>query len=241
VQLTFFGNTKNSTSCKPHAILWKIEVYSKSPLTKPCTLEWPWGVSENRTPHRRHAPGIHIYVLTLSTFSMPHASFTPPNTSWTQIGQINQYAHHLNLHPTILCPLRLLLLLLWKFCPWLTYSISLYMNPQDFIARLWTTTQWQSEVMATIGHWQSLVNQSKTIRHMWPTSRCLLEEVDRQWHEAQVVFTWMERMGLQQELYGSCFTASPVQGRSERSTPSLSSQSSYSPLLSQPSQFYSRE
>jgi hypothetical protein len=37
-----------------------------------------------------------------------------------------------------------------------------------------------------------------------------LEEVDRQRHEAQVVFTRMERMGLQQELYGSCFTASPV-------------------------------
>jgi hypothetical protein len=66
------------------------------------------------------------------------------------------------------------------------------------------------EVMATIGHWQSLVNQSKTIRHLWLTFRRLLEEVDRQRHEAQVVFTRMERMGLQQELYGSCFTASPV-------------------------------
>jgi hypothetical protein len=41
VQLTFYKNTKNSTSCKPHAILWKIEVYSKSLLTKPCTLEQP--------------------------------------------------------------------------------------------------------------------------------------------------------------------------------------------------------
>jgi hypothetical protein len=51
-------------------------------------------------------------------------------------------------------------------------------------------------------------------------------------------------MGLQQELYGSHFTASPVQGRSKRSTPSvspLSSQPSYSPLSSQPSQFYSCE
>jgi hypothetical protein len=48
-------------------------------------------------------------------------------------------------------------------------------------------------------------------------------------------------MGLQQELYGSCFTASPVRGRSERSTPSLSSQPSYSPLSSQPSQFHSCE
>jgi hypothetical protein len=37
-----------------------------------------------------------------------------------------------------------------------------------------------NEVMATIGHWRSLVNQSKTIRHLWLTSRCLLEEVDRQ-------------------------------------------------------------
>jgi hypothetical protein len=51
-------------------------------------------------------------------------------------------------------------------------------------------------------------------------------------------------MGLQQELYGSCFTASPVRGRSERSTPSvspLSTQPSDSPLSSQPSQFHSCE
>jgi hypothetical protein len=65
---------------------------------------------------------------------------------------------------------------------------------------------------------------------LWLTSRRLLEEVDRQRHEAWVVFTRMEQMGLQPELYGSCFTASPVQGRSEWSTPSLSSQPSYSPL-----------
>jgi hypothetical protein len=48
-------------------------------------------------------------------------------------------------------------------------------------------------------------------------------------------------MGLQQELYGSHFTASPVRGRSERSTPSLSSQPSFSPLSSQLSQFHSCE
>jgi hypothetical protein len=51
-------------------------------------------------------------------------------------------------------------------------------------------------------------------------------------------------MGLQQELYGSRFTASPVRGRSERSTPAvspLSSQPSYSLLSSQPSQFHSCE
>jgi hypothetical protein len=51
-------------------------------------------------------------------------------------------------------------------------------------------------------------------------------------------------MGLQQELYGSCFTASLVQGRSERSMPlvsPLSSQPSYSSLSSQPSQFHSCE
>jgi hypothetical protein len=89
--------------------------------------------------------------------------------------------------------------------------------------------------MATIGHRQSLVNQLKTIQHLWLTSRRLLEEVNRQRHEAQVVFTRMEQMGLQQELYSSRFTASPVQGRSERSTPSVS------PLSSQPSQFYSCE
>jgi hypothetical protein len=66
------------------------------------------------------------------------------------------------------------------------------------------------EVMATIGHRRSLVNQSKMIRHLWLTSRHLLEEVDRQRHEARVIFTRMEQMGLQQKLYGSRFTASPV-------------------------------
>jgi hypothetical protein len=48
-------------------------------------------------------------------------------------------------------------------------------------------------------------------------------------------------MGLQQELYGSCFTASPVRGKSEQPTLSLSFQPSYSPLSSQPSQFHSCE
>jgi hypothetical protein len=48
-------------------------------------------------------------------------------------------------------------------------------------------------------------------------------------------------MGLQQELYGSRFTASPVRGRLEQSTPLLSSQPSFSPLSSQPSQFHSCE
>jgi hypothetical protein len=100
------------------------------------------------------------------------------------------------------------------------------------------------EVMATIGHRRSLVNQSKMIRHLWLTSRRLLEEVDKQRHEARRIFTQMERMGLQQELYGSRFTASPVRGRSEQSTPSvspLSTQPSCSPLSSQPSQFHSCE
>jgi hypothetical protein len=45
------------------------------------------------------------------------------------------------------------------------------------------------KVMATIEPRQSLVNQSKTIRHLWLTSRCLLEEVNRQQHEARVIFT----------------------------------------------------
>jgi hypothetical protein len=97
------------------------------------------------------------------------------------------------------------------------------------------------EVMATIGHRWSLVNQSKMIRHLWLTSRRLLEEVDRQQHEARVIFTRMERMGLQQELYRSCFTASLVRGRSEQSTSLLSSQPSVSPVSSQPSQFHSCE
>jgi hypothetical protein len=68
-----------------------------------------------------------------------------------------------------------------------------------------------------------------------------LEEVNRQWHEARVIFTRTERMGLQQELYGSRFTALLVQGRSERSTSPLSSQPSVSPVSSQPSQFHSCE
>jgi hypothetical protein len=97
------------------------------------------------------------------------------------------------------------------------------------------------EVMATIGHRRSLVNQLKTIRHLWLTSRRLLEEVDRQRHEAQVIFTRMEQMGLQQELYGSRFTASLVRRRSEQSTSPLSSQPSVSPLSSQLSQFHSCE
>jgi hypothetical protein len=92
------------------------------------------------------------------------------------------------------------------------------------------------EVMATIGHRRSLVNQSKTIQHLWLTSRRLLEEVNKQRHEARRIFARMKRMGLQQELYGSRLTASPVLGRSERSTPSvspLSTQPSCSPLSSQ--------
>jgi hypothetical protein len=36
------------------------------------------------------------------------------------------------------------------------------------------------KILATIGHRQSLVNQSKTIRHLWLTSRRLLEKVNRQ-------------------------------------------------------------
>jgi hypothetical protein len=46
-------------------------------------------------------------------------------------------------------------------------------------------------------------------------------------------------MGLQQELYGSRFTESPVRGRSERSTSPPSSQLSYYPLSSPTSQFHS--
>jgi hypothetical protein len=46
-------------------------------------------------------------------------------------------------------------------------------------------------------------------------------------------------MSLQQELYSSRFTALPVRGRLEQSTPSLSSQPSFSPLSSQLSQFHS--
>jgi hypothetical protein len=167
VQLTFFENTKNFTSCKPHAILWKIKVYSKSPLTKPCTLERPWGVSKNRTPHGRHAPGIHIYVLTISTFLMPHSPLTSSSTSWTQIKQINQYAHHLNPRSTILCPLRLFLLLLWKLCPWPTHSVSSYTNPQDFIARLWMTTQWWGNLQRGNGYHWTLAKPRQPVKNYW--------------------------------------------------------------------------
>jgi hypothetical protein len=48
-------------------------------------------------------------------------------------------------------------------------------------------------------------------------------------------------MGLQQELYSSCFTASSVRERLEQSTSPLSSQLSYYPLSSPPSQFHSCE
>jgi hypothetical protein len=47
--------------------------------------------------------------------------------------------------------------------------------------------------------------------------------------------------GLATRTVCSRFTTSPVQGRSEQSTPSLSSQPSFSPLSSQPSQFHSCE
>jgi hypothetical protein len=108
--------------------------------------------------------------------------------------------------------------------------------------RLLSDEETFDDIMATIGHRRSLVNQSKTIRHLWLTSRHLLEEVDKQRHEARRIFTQMERMGLQQELYGSRFTALPVRGRSERSTPlvsPLSTQPSCSLLSSQLSQFHS--
>jgi hypothetical protein len=70
------------------------------------------------------------------------------------------------------------------------------------------------ELMATIGHRQSLVNQTRMIRHMWITSQQLLHEVDRQRQEANRIFEQMERMGLQQELYRSRWTRSPQQERS---------------------------
>jgi hypothetical protein len=44
---------------------------------------------------------------------------------------------------------------------------------------------------------------------------------------------------LQQEVYGSRFTASPVRGKSEQSTSLQSSQPSFSPLSSPLSQFHS--
>jgi hypothetical protein len=58
--------------------------------------------------------------------------------------------------------------------------------------RLLSNEETFDEVMATIRHRRSLVNQSKMIRHLWLTSRRLLEEVDRQRHEAWEVFTRME-------------------------------------------------
>jgi hypothetical protein len=62
------------------------------------------------------------------------------------------------------------------------------------------------ELMATIGHRRSLVNQSRMIRHLWLTSRILLQEADRQRTEANRIFERMEWMGLQQELYRSQWT-----------------------------------
>jgi hypothetical protein len=74
-----------------------------------------------------------------------------------------------------------------------------------------------------------------------PLTRRLLEEVDRQRHKAPILFTHMEWMGLQQELYSSRFTASLVRGRLEQSTSPPLSQPSYYPLSSPPSQFHSCE
>jgi hypothetical protein len=77
------------------------------------------------------------------------------------------------------------------------------------------------ELMATIGHRHSLVNQSRTIQHLWRTTQQLLQEVNRQRLEANRIFDRMEHMGLQQELFGSRWTRSP---RRERSvTPQSSS------------------
>jgi hypothetical protein len=49
---------------------------------------------------------------------------------------------------------------------------------------------------------------------MWITSQQLLHKVDRQCQEANCIFERMERMGLQQELYGGRWTCSPRRERS---------------------------
>jgi hypothetical protein len=59
------------------------------------------------------------------------------------------------------------------------------------------------------------------IRHLWLTSRILLQEADRQRTEANHIFERMEQMGLQQELYGSRWTRSPRQERSATPQSSL--------------------
>jgi hypothetical protein len=88
VQWTFFKNTKNSITFRPHAVLWKIKIHSKSLPTKPYTLEQPQGMSENRTPHGRHASRICIYVSTIPILLTPHSSLTLPTTSRAQTQQI---------------------------------------------------------------------------------------------------------------------------------------------------------
>jgi hypothetical protein len=71
-----------------------------------------------------------------------------------------------------------------------------------------------NKLMATIKHRCSLVNQSRTIWHLWLTTRQLLQEVDRQRIKANCVFDRMKRMGLQQELFGSRWTWLPRRERS---------------------------
>jgi hypothetical protein len=44
------------------------------------------------------------------------------------------------------------------------------------------------KLMATIGHRQSLVNQTRMIRHIWFMSQLLLQEADRQHLEANRIF-----------------------------------------------------
>jgi hypothetical protein len=124
--------------------------------TKPYTLEWPWGMFENRTPHGRHAPGIFIYVLTLPALLMPHSSLTLPSVSQTQAQQINQYACHQNPCTIILCPLCLFLFLFHKFNSWTMHSF-LYTNPLYVIIRLWMIAQWLWNLWQSNGHHQTLM------------------------------------------------------------------------------------
>src|ERR1700679_864880 len=79
-QWRFFKNIKNATNSEPHAYIPKIEIYSELPQKRTNTMGRPQGMPKNRKPHGRHAPGIHIYVLTLPTFSTSHTSFPSRST-----------------------------------------------------------------------------------------------------------------------------------------------------------------
>lgn len=96
----FMQVSRTPPAVKSHAPLQKIKIYPKSPLKRTHALRHPWGLEHLIDDKVR----IYLYVLNLSTLSMPHFSFLIPSTCWSQNHQINQYALYQNLqtflHPS---------------------------------------------------------------------------------------------------------------------------------------------